>query len=225
MIGLIKVINFNIGFNSFGSFMINKRYMLFNSTPILKDKNGHYSCDPFWAKDLRLHLGYISRLVLCCPVIETDEKSDMPSLIKMISYNFGDLADITNDGIEIIPFNPSIGWLQVFKNLVPNFLKVKQALSADCIVHSVIAGQGLSIVASYTECLKTICKHQQNSTLSKTGDANALAQAMTYAVTHPSEMLAMGLEGLKFAQTKTHQRMHEDRASFLDKTLKLDSNQ
>jgi len=425
---------FRIGFNLFGLFMINKRYILFNSTPILKDKQGRYTCDPFWAKDLRLHLGYISKLVLCCPVIETDEKSDMPSLIKMISYNFGALADITDDGIEIIALNPSIGWLQVFKNLVPNFLKVKHAISTDCIVHSDAAGwpfpisfyllplkffykfkwivvmestfwavkkgdqfsirkwfthtahqlllphclknadarifthtvyknmfisddtnvhiseysnldneflvdeakvkdkflqmntrsmrfllagrlipdkgiqvllnavsvlrekgvkaqidvmgsgeleqacrdfaaksqgsvvfsfvetvpygkpffellstydvlllanlteeqprivldafgQGLSIVASDTEGLKTICKHQHNSIVFKTGDVNALAEAITYAVNHPSDMLYMGLEGLKLAQTKTHQRMHEDRASFLDKTFKLVQNQ
>lgn len=411
--------------------MINNRYILFNSTPILKDQLGRYTCDPFWAKDLRLHLDYISNLVLCCPVIETDETSDMPALTKMISYNFGALADISDDGIEIVALKPSIGWWQVFKNLIPNFLKVKQVLSNNCIVHSDAAGwpfpisfyllplkwlhafqwvivmestfwavkkgdpfslrkwfthaahqvllplclkaadarifthvvyknmflsddknvhiseysnldneflideeviqqkrstvdsrplrfilagrlipdkgihvlinaihelsdqgvkanidvmgsgeleqlcrdvaaksqgsvvfsfvetvpygkpffdlistydvlilpnlsqeqprivldafgQGLSIIASDTEGLKTICKHQHNGILFKTGDANALAQAIMYAVSHPSEMLNMGLSGLKFAQTKTHQRMHEDRAIFLNHTLKIE---
>lgn len=413
--------------------MINNRYILFNSTPILKDQLGRYTCDPFWAKDLRLHLDYISNLVLCCPIIETDEASDMPALTKMISYNFGALADITDDGIEIVALKPSIGWWQVFKNLIPNFLKVKQVLSNNCIVHSDAAGwpfpisfyllplkwlhsfqwvivmestfwavkkgdpfslrkwfthaahqvllplclkaadarifthvvyknmfisddinvhiseysnlddeflineeviqqkrstvdsrplrfilagrlipdkgihvlmnaiqdlsdqgvkanidvmgsgeleqlcrdvaakslgsvvfsfvetvpygkpffdlistydvlilpnlsqeqprivldafgQGLSIIASDTEGLKTICKHQHNGILFKTGDAKALAQAITYAVNHPSEMLNMGLSGLKFAQTKTHQRMHEDRATFLKKTLKIEQS-
>jgi glycosyltransferase involved in cell wall biosynthesis len=410
--------------------MINTQYVLFNSIPILKDPNGRFTCDPFWAKELRLHIDYIAHLTLCCPVIETNADSDMELLKKMVSYNFGELEDITDYRLKIIPQNHSLGWFAAFKNFIPNFFKVKNALTPNCIAHSdgagwpfpisfyllplkwfykfkwvmivestfwmvnkgdkfnliksishfshklliplclkaadarifthehykniflgadvkervhiaqysnldseyliseeaVLAkletiktrktrfilagrliaekgihvlleaiqllrkqgvaaqidimgsgpleqecrdfakltqgsvevafvepvpygpaffknlatydvllltnlteeqprivfdafGQGLTIVASDTDGLKTICKAQENAIIFKTGDVNALADAISYAVNHQRELVQLGLNGLRFARTKTHQQMHQNRAAFLLETV------
>jgi len=120
--------------------MINTKYVLYNSTPLLLDENGRYLCDPFWAKELKRHIEYIADLHLCCPIIKTDKNSDMAQLKKTVSYNFGDLTDITEYQMRIIPLAYSKGWLNVFKYFIPNFFKVKNALSPNCVAHSDCAG-------------------------------------------------------------------------------------
>lgn len=120
--------------------MINTRYVLFNSIPLLLTENGRYLCDPFWAKELRRHIAYISDLNLCCPIIQTTPDSDMGLLKKTVSYNFGELEDITDYQLKIIPLDYCKGWLATFKNFIPKFLKVKNALSPNCIAHSDCAG-------------------------------------------------------------------------------------
>ena len=120
--------------------MINTRYVLFNSTPLLLTEHGRYLCDPFWAKELKRHIAYIADLHLCCPIIKTTPESDMEQLKKTVSYNFGELEDITDYQLKILPLAYCKGWLAVFKNFIPNFLKVKNALSPNCIAHSDCAG-------------------------------------------------------------------------------------
>ncbi len=120
--------------------MITTKYVLYNSTPLLLDESGHFLCDPFWAKELKRHIEYISDLTLCCPIIQTDANSDMEQLKKTVSYNFGDLTDITDYQLNIAPLAYSKGWLNVFKYFIPNFFKVKNALSPNCVAHSDCAG-------------------------------------------------------------------------------------
>lgn len=120
--------------------MINTRYVHFNSIPLLLTESGRYLCDPFWAKELKRHIDYISDLNICCPIIITTANSDMEKLKKTISYNFGELEDITDYQLNLIPLEYCEGWLAVFKNFIPNFFKVKRALSPNCIAHSDCAG-------------------------------------------------------------------------------------
>jgi len=120
--------------------MINTKYVLFNSTPLLLDEHGRYLCDPFWAKELKRHIEYIADLHLCCPIIKTDKNSDMEQLKKTVSYNFGDLTDITDYQLKIVPLAYSKGWFNVFKYFIPNFLKINNALSPHCVAHSDCAG-------------------------------------------------------------------------------------
>lgn len=120
--------------------MIKTRYVLFNSTPLLLTENNRYLCDPFWAKELKRHIAYIADLNLCCPIIRTTPDSDMAQLKKTVSYNFGDLEDITDYKLNIIALEYCKGWLSVFKNFIPNFFKVKNALTPNCIAHSDCAG-------------------------------------------------------------------------------------
>jgi glycosyltransferase involved in cell wall biosynthesis len=85
-------------------------------------------------------------------------------------------------------------------------------------------GQGLMIIGSNTEGLKQTCKHEINSILIERGNAAALAEAIEYAVDNTNRVVEMGLEGLLFAQTKTHQQMHQDRYSFLSSVLNQDES-
>lgn len=121
--------------------MIHNQYILFSQIPLLKDGDGAIFCDPFWAKELRMHLEYISDFSLCCPVIDATNESDMPALKKLITYSFGEVEDIRTYGIqEIIPLKYCRGWMATFKNFLPNFIKVKSALKQNCVAHSDGAG-------------------------------------------------------------------------------------
>lgn len=120
--------------------MINHQYILCIEIPIFRDQHGALLCDPFWAKDLKLHLDYIADLSLCCPVIEQQHDTDMATIKKIISYGFGELEDISSFNIKLIPLHHCQGWLATFKNFIPNFFRVKNALKQDCIVHSDGAG-------------------------------------------------------------------------------------
>ena len=411
--------------------MINTRYVLFNSTALLLTENGRYLCDPFWAKELKRHIAYIADLSLCCPIIKTTADSDMEQLKKTVSYNFGELEDITDYQLNIIPLAYCKGWFATFKNFIPNFLKVKKALSPNCIAHSDCAGwpfpisyyllplkffmpftwitvlestffmmnegdafnlrkfishhlhsrliplclkaadgrlfthlkyknlflknidknvyifqysmiddefftqeenikkrleniaqrkvrfimagrlvpekgvtlllnaieklreknieaeinimgsgplesacrelaakpqgsvtmafiepiaygkgfyeylatydflmlpnlseeqpriifdsfgQGMSVIASNTEGLVATCKHDENAIIFKRGDLDALCEAIEYVVSHKSNIITLGMNGLKYAQSRTHQRMHQDREHFLKEVMKI----
>lgn len=410
--------------------MIQSKYILFNSIGLIKDSNGRYLCDPFWAKDLKLHLEYIADLHLCCPVIEADAGADIDALAKKVSYNFGGMTDITDYKLNIVPLKYSDGWLGVIKSFIPNFLSVNRAITKGAIAHTdgagwpfplsfyvlpirwfkkfkwvmviestfwmvkkeapfnllksmthafhqwflprclkaadarlfthieyknmffkgddnthvasytnldsqflideaklvekhtkntegparllfaarlveekgvlvllkaierlsqlnvsveidilgsgdlaeecqafsqkdlgsvkfsfvdpvaygpeffnfiagydalVIAnlteeqprivfdafGQGLAIIASDTEGLKTVTKHEENALLFKTGNAESMAEAIQHAVDNPEKIASFGHKGLKFAQTKTHQQMHKNRADFLINTVEF----
>ena len=121
--------------------MITNKYILFSQIPLLKDSTGTIYCDPFWAKELRMHLEYIADLSLCCPVIEAANESELPALKKLITYSFGEVEDISQYHIKaLIPLNYCKGWFSTFKNFIPNFIKVKNVLKPDCIAHSDGAG-------------------------------------------------------------------------------------
>lgn len=120
--------------------MIQSKYLLLNSIALIKDQRGRYLCDPFWAKDLTLHLDYIADLHLCCPVIEAGEEDDIDALTKKVSYNFGGMTDISALNLNIVPLKYSDGWMGVVKGLIPNFFRIKRAIKQETIVHTDGAG-------------------------------------------------------------------------------------
>lgn len=107
--------------------MINEPYILFTGIPIIKDKSGHLFCDPLWAKDLNLHLGYIDKFGICCPVEQSDEIEG--------------LKDITDLGIRwVFELKMDYGLKSVLLNLLPNLAVVTKACKKAKIVHSGGAG-------------------------------------------------------------------------------------
>lgn len=119
---------------------LQSKYLLLNSIALIKDQNGRYLCDPFWAKDLKLHLDYIADLHLCCPVIEAGPSDDIDALAKKVSYNFGGMTDITDYPIKINPLLYSKGWSGVIKGFLPNFFRINRAITNKSIVHTDGAG-------------------------------------------------------------------------------------
>lgn len=120
--------------------MINNKYVLFIEIPIARDASGRLFCDSFWAKDLKLHLNYISDLSICCPVFEVGANQDIKDVQKLISYNFDVLEEVTSYNFKLIKLNHCLGWWSVFKNLIPNFIRVIRACKGAEIVHSGGAG-------------------------------------------------------------------------------------
>lgn len=120
--------------------MINNKYVIFIEIAMVRDATGRLFCDPFWAKDLKLHLNYISDLSICCPVIEVGINEDIKDVQKLISYNFDALEEVTSYNFKLIKLNHCIGWGAVFKNLIPNFIRVIHACKGAEIVHSGGAG-------------------------------------------------------------------------------------
>ncbi len=84
-------------------------------------------CDPLWAKDLKLHLDYISDFRICCPVVYSD---DVQGLEDITEYEIKHIFELRKDG----------GLGSVAKNLLPNFAGVIKACKEACIVHSGGAG-------------------------------------------------------------------------------------
>lgn len=107
--------------------MINKSYVLFTRIQMVKTQSGRLFCDPLWAKDLRLHLDYISDFRICCPVV--------------YSNDIHGLEDITECEIKhIFELRKDYGFGSVAKNLLPNLVGVIRACKDACIVHSGGAG-------------------------------------------------------------------------------------
>lgn len=107
--------------------MIEKSYIHFTRIHLIKTQAGRIFCDPLWAKDLRLHLDYISDFRICCPFI--------------YSNNVQGLEDITECGIKhFYELRKDYGFLSVAKNLLPNLIGVMKACKGACIVHSGGAG-------------------------------------------------------------------------------------
>src|SRR6478609_6435207 len=94
--------------------MIDKQYVLFTRIPLVKTKSMRLFCDPLWAKDLKLHLDYISDFRICCPVVYTDDTQG--------------LEEITHFSIKrIFALRKDYGWPSVAANLFPNFAGVIHA--------------------------------------------------------------------------------------------------
>ena len=107
--------------------MIDKSYVLFTRIQIVKTDSGRIFCDPLWAKDLRLHLDYISNFRICCPIVNSNEVKG--------------LEDISGYGIKnIFGLRKDYGFGSVAKNLLPNLAVVINACKRADIVHSSGAG-------------------------------------------------------------------------------------
>lgn len=110
--------------------MINKRYILYTRIPIQKDASGRLFCDPLWAKDIKLHLNYISNFSLCCPVVNVSSNYKLKGQEEITDYNIRQIYPLTKDE----------GLLSIIRNFFPNFIKVAEACSDGEIVHSGGAG-------------------------------------------------------------------------------------
>lgn len=112
------------------SAMIDQEYVLFTRIPFTRGKDGRLFCDPLWAKDLKLHLGYLSNFRICCPVVGATSTTNLQAL-----------EDVTNIGIKkIIELRADRGWLSVARNFFPSFFTVLKACKSADIVHSGGAG-------------------------------------------------------------------------------------
>ena len=107
--------------------MINKHYVSFIRIPLVKTKAGNFFTDELWAKDLLLHLDYLSKFSLCCPII-CHEKTE--ELVDISDYNIKNIYELKPDG----------NVLSVLKNIIPNFLVVIRAVKEADIVHSDCSG-------------------------------------------------------------------------------------
>ena len=107
--------------------VIDKSYVLFTRIHLIKTQAGRLFCDPLWAKDLRLHLDYISDFKICCPVVHSDDVRG--------------LEDITECRIQhIFELKKDYGFGSVAMNLLPNLVGVIKACRGANIVHSGGAG-------------------------------------------------------------------------------------
>jgi glycosyltransferase involved in cell wall biosynthesis len=107
--------------------MINRPYVLFSRIPIVKNQSGRIFCDPLWAKDLKLHLDYLTNFHICCPVTYQNDVHR--------------LDDITGVDIKnIFELKKDYGFTSVVKNFFPNFFQVIRACKKAYIVHSGGAG-------------------------------------------------------------------------------------
>jgi glycosyltransferase involved in cell wall biosynthesis len=107
--------------------VIDKPYVLFTRIHLIKTQAGRLFCDVLWAKDLRLHLDYISDFRICCPVIYSNKVQG--------------LEDITDSGIKhLFELRKDYGFGVVIRNLIPNLVGVIKACRGANIVHSDGAG-------------------------------------------------------------------------------------
>ncbi|MBL1210698.1 glycosyltransferase [Geminocystis sp. GBBB08] len=126
--------------------MIKDKYVLFTRIPLIRNSEGRFFCDDLWAKDLILHLDYISRLMLCCPIIDSE--------------NISNLVCISDYRIEkIFPLKQDYGIVSVIQNLVPNFIGVIKACKEADICHSGGAGWAFPL-SFYLLLLRPLLKFQ-----------------------------------------------------------------
>ncbi len=107
---------------------IEARYVLLTRIPLFKDNQGKLYTDRLWSIDLLEHLNYIPRLRLCCPV---NDIADAPADIVL-------LEPFSLD--RVTPLREDKGWLSVAANIVPNFVRVLQAVKKTDIAHGGLAG-------------------------------------------------------------------------------------
>lgn len=107
--------------------MIDKSYVLFTRIQIVKTDSGHMYCDQLWAKDLRLHLDYISDFRICCPVVRSNEVEGLEDISECRIRRYFELRK-------------DYGVMSVAKNFLPNLFRVIEACKGASIVHSGGAG-------------------------------------------------------------------------------------
>jgi glycosyltransferase involved in cell wall biosynthesis len=79
--------------------------------------------------------------------------------------------------------------------------------------------QGVGVIASDTTGIRDITIDKQNAIQFARGDAHALAQAITFLAENRDIVLQLGLCGLNYVRSKTHEQMHRQRKDFLMLTL------
>lgn len=107
--------------------MIDKSYVLFTRIHLVRTQSGRLYCDPLWAKDLGLHLDYISDFRICCPIVYSN---DVQGLEDITEYTIRHIFELRKD----------YGLRSVIKNLIPNLAGVMKACRGARIVHSGGAG-------------------------------------------------------------------------------------
>ena len=112
--------------------MINTAYTIFVELPIFENEQKQLFTDPLWAKDLRLHLAYITHLNLCCPVKKWEL---LTSSEQQLLENINDI-----DIKQLFKLRYCNGFLSTFTNFFPNFFIIWQATKNSQIVHSAGAG-------------------------------------------------------------------------------------
>lgn len=110
--------------------MIEGKYTLFIRIPIYKNKHNKLFTSDLWAKDLKLHLDYITSFNLCCPIIYSDDASLLESMTNITEYKIDHIYELREDR----------GLFSVITNFFPNFFKVIKASRQTDIAHSGGAG-------------------------------------------------------------------------------------
>lgn len=109
---------------------IGEAYTLFNRIALVRDASGTFWFPALWAKDLCMHLLYLKDMRLCCPV-----EDGVPPEGFVSASTYPELADL-----KVVPMRTDHGWLNVAKNLLPNFLAVASAVEDSEVLHSGAAG-------------------------------------------------------------------------------------
>lgn len=113
---------------------IEQPYVLFNRIPVTRTKAGRLFCDHLWAKDLKLHLDYLKKFRMCCPLVDSEDTQG--------------LVEITDFGIDhVYGLRQDLGLASILRNLIPNFLTVRKAASWAAVAHS--GGAGWAFPLSY----------------------------------------------------------------------------
>jgi glycosyltransferase involved in cell wall biosynthesis len=113
--------------------VIDKPYFLAVCVPIKVDKNGTRWCNELWAKDLALHLEYLTDLTLACPRVFAE-----PTL------NDRPLNGSPFDRLKFVDLPSSKSYLQLLSNFPEFASKMWKAIGSSKIVHAGFGGWPIS---------------------------------------------------------------------------------
>ena len=109
--------------------MIKGRYAMLSHIPIYLSVDGAFLTDPLWEKDLSLHLEYIEDFHIYCPVLSEHLAGERP---------LAKIPGLQRHMVHDIPH--SVGWAQVFWNILPMFFAMRRAAKSNDILHTGGAG-------------------------------------------------------------------------------------
>jgi glycosyltransferase involved in cell wall biosynthesis len=109
---------------------IKKQYCLFTNILLYRKNDKEFFIDNLWKKDLLLHLEYISRFTLVCPVSE----DNAPDHYHVLKVNTVDLS------IKIVPLPSSKSFLNALLCIPQTFAKILDAFRENEIIHAGVAG-------------------------------------------------------------------------------------
>ena len=113
--------------------IIEEPYFLAVCVPIKIDRNGLRWCDELWAKDLALHLEYLTDLTLACPRLFAEPaSSDRPLNVAPF------------DRVKFIELPASNGYLAALSNLPELISKMWAGIRSSRIVHAGFGGWPVS---------------------------------------------------------------------------------